>query len=323
MGPSGSAPAETTVGGVGPARKVIERLAAWQRPDGGWPYLPEQGHSFTEPTCWALITLHAWDALTDEAATAGAAFLRSVQTDDGGFHCGTVNAESNWVTGPAVFALTAIERESGERDRGIDWLLGFEGVHWPDSDDVYDHDLSLRAWPWLTGCHSWTEPTCYAVLALKAVRQGAHPRVTEAIRMIRDRAMPKGGWNYGNTRVLGQELRAFPSTTGMALLALRGQPGGDDTRAGLAYLTNALPRLKSAWALGWTALAARYYGLPDVPADSLDDRIDQCLRQHLDRISESRLHELAVLALGRLPRQRLIFPDTFGAEVATTAATGN
>ena len=135
--------------------------------------------------------------------------------------------------------------------------------------------------------------------------------------------MPSGGWNYGNTRVLGQELRAFPSTTGMALLALRGQPEGDDTRAGLAYLTNALPRLKSAWALGWTALAARYYGLPGVSAKSIDDQLDGCLRQHLDRASDSRLHELAVLALARLPRQRLIFCETFTAGATSTVTAGS
>ncbi|MCH7814558.1 MAG: hypothetical protein IID40_11130, partial [Planctomycetes bacterium] len=166
-------------------------------------------------------------------------------------------------------------------------------------------------------------PTCYAVMALKAVGRGAHPRVAEAVRMIRDRSMPSGGWNYGNTRVLGQELRAFPSTTGMALLALRGQPEGDDTRAGLAYLTDALPRLKSAWALGWTALAARYYGLPRVPAESLDDQLDGCLQQHLDRSTESRLHELAVLALARLPRQRLIFCETFTAGATSTVTAGS
>ena len=38
--------------------------------------------------------------------------------------------------------------------------------------------------------------------------------------MIIDRALPHGGWNYGNKVVFGHELRPQPGPTGMALLAL-------------------------------------------------------------------------------------------------------
>jgi hypothetical protein len=45
--------------------------------------------------------------------------------------------------------------------------------------------------------------------------------------MIADRTCADGGWNYGNSRVLGEELWPYPDTTALALLALRnaGDPG--------------------------------------------------------------------------------------------------
>ncbi|MHC4092530.1 MAG: prenyltransferase/squalene oxidase repeat-containing protein [Planctomycetota bacterium] len=244
------------------AGRVLDLLAGHQRADGGWPYLPAQQNSFTEATCWALLALHAGGRLTDSAAASAAGFLRGVQDTHGGLHAGTLNEEANWCTALAVFALGVVRPEEPVLRWGLDWLLEFEGYHWPRRrKEVVAHDTALRGWPWVTGCHSWDEPTCYAIYALKTAGLGEHPRVREAVRMIRDRSLPSGGWNYGNTRVLGQELRAFPSTTGMALIALLGLPEGPQTRSGLEYLGQAFPRLQTPWALGWSILAGRLWGV--------------------------------------------------------------
>ena len=311
-----TSPASTTVGVAGPAAGVIARLASLQRSDGGWPYVPGQESSFTEPTCWTLLALHAAGGLTDSAAALGAAFVSSAQNAEGGVHPGTSNQEAGWCTTLAVFALAAIRREQAALERSIDWLLRFEGYHWPRRpDEKAEHDTALRGWPWVTGSHSWDEPTCYAIYALKKVGLGNHPRVSEAGRMILNRSLPSGGWNYGNTRVLGRELRAFPSTTGMALVALLGWTDVPQVQAGLGYLGRAFPRLHTPWALGWSVLAGRFHGFDTLGVSSarqVEQRVAACLQEQLDRGDRIRLHELALLALAAVPAGRLPFPVAFG-----------
>ena len=62
-----------------------------------------------------------------------------------------------------------------------------------------------------------------ALLALKAVRCGNHPRAREAIRLLEDRLLSTGGCNYGNTIVLDQALLPHVEPTGAALMALAGE----------------------------------------------------------------------------------------------------
>jgi hypothetical protein len=61
------------------------------------------------------------------------------------------------------------------------------------------------------------------VIALKATGHLQHDRVREGIRMMLDRQLPHGGWNYGNSVVFGRELRPMPESTGAALTGLAGQ----------------------------------------------------------------------------------------------------
>jgi hypothetical protein len=290
--------------------QAIERLISLQRSDGGWPYEPGQQTSFTEPSCWTLLALHAAGRLSPETTAQACSFLRTVQTTGGGFHSGAADREPNWCTSLAVLVLRIADQEREAAQRGIDWLLGFEGWHGDDlGGDAFSHDTSIRGWPWLAGCHSWIEPTSYTIYALRQAGLGAHPRVAEALRMILDRALPSGGWNYGNTRVLGTELRPFPSTTGVALLALP-DAKGPEARRGLRFLGTALPRLQTAWALAWTALAGRYFGFDafesSEPVD-LDRRITACLEKQLREGARLRVHELAVLVMSAFGPERLPF----------------
>ena len=303
---------------------IFDRLTSLRNLDGGWPYEPGQRSSFCEPTCWALLALNAAGRLKDDLAGSGCTFLRSLQLDGGGFCGGTVNREANWSTSLAIFCLATLGRESEAVRRGVDWLLGFEGAHWRNRPDSYfAHDTSIRGWPWLAGCHSWIEPTCYAIYAFRTVGQGDHPRVAEASRMLGNRALPAGGWNYGNTKVLGTELRPFPSTTGTALIALWGTGYDEETDRGLGYLGRALPRLRTAWALGWAVLAARCFGLNALrmsePVD-VNAAVEQCLERQLKPKARVRVHELAVLATSSLDRDRLPFPELDGSGVRAGSA---
>ena len=328
MGRDNESSVSRSAGEAGPVDRVIERLASLQRPDGGWPYEPGQQTSFTEPTCWTLLALHTAGRLTPATTGSACSFLRSVQLPDGGFHSGAVGREADWSTTLAVFCLLTIEAEPEAARRGVQWLLGFEG--WHDAElgqGMFAHDTTIRGWPWLADCHSWIEPTSYAIYALKRAGLADHPRVTEATRMILNRAISSGGWNYGNTWVLGTELRPFPSTTGVALIALAGAGDGPEARRGLRYLGRALPRLRTSWALAWTALTGRYYGFETFEAPEpvdVDRRIAACLQDQLQPTCRLRVHELAVLAMSALGRDRLPFPGDPGLSQTNGAtATAN
>jgi hypothetical protein len=129
---------------------------------------------------------------------------------------------------------------------------------------MYDHDTMLVGWPWVGETHSWLEPTGFAVLALRARGEEGHPRVREAVKLISDRALPDGGWNYGNPRVFGKTLHPFPATTGIALAALAGESRSTEVEAGIRYLVTALPRVRAPLSLGWGLIGLQAWdAMPD------------------------------------------------------------
>ena len=113
------------------------------------------------------------------------------------------------------------------------WLLDQGGVAIPNlaaPERTVGHDTAIVGWPWVADTHSWLEPTAVAILALRREGKVDHPRVREGLRLIRDRAIPTGGWNYGNNIAFGRDLRPQPAPTGIALLALAGIEGRSDGR---------------------------------------------------------------------------------------------
>ena len=95
-----------------------------------------------------------------------------------------------------------------------------------------------------------------------------HPRLKEGMSLILDRAIPDGGWNFGNNIVFGRGLRPKPAPTGMALLALSGIVDCHQAidRA-LSYLEEELPRVRSAISLGWGLLGLTAWGRRPAAAD--------------------------------------------------------
>jgi hypothetical protein len=157
-------------------------------------------------------------------------------------------------------------------------LLTTKGLHWPRGprDFPFAHDPDLKGWPWIAETHAWVEPTALAVMALRMTGYGEHARVKEGVRLLLDRQMPGGGWNYGNTRVFGQELLPFEESTGLALNALRGVAPPGQVRKSLDFLKARLKEVRTPLALSWGLMGLAAWG--EAPAGALG-WIGECLKR--------------------------------------------
>jgi hypothetical protein len=222
-----------------------------------------------EPTALAGLGLLADGHGSDEALRRSADWLAGLQQPDGPLGISPGLAAPHWTTPHAILFWAALGRCDAPRDRAVRWLLGQRGIATADPMGVFGHDTSLIGWPWVEDTHSWLEPTALAVLALRRQGLGDHARTREGLQLIRNRAIRTGGWNYGNSTVLGRTLRPQPGPTGLALLALAGidRPSPAVGRA-IAYLQATLPEVRSAPSLCWGLLGLRAWGRRPAEAGS-------------------------------------------------------
>lgn len=250
-------------------------LIAAQNADGGWGAVSAPP-SETESTSLALLALSCSSTEKARGSVQNAkAWLLERQRADGSWPHSDAVPVSHWMTSLAVLALARSPEERPAAERGARWLLGQEGRghSWltrllfrlfPEKKPV-DLDWDLTGWPWMPDTFSWVEPTSYALLALKSLRAGlsdprVEPRISEAERMILDRTCAEGGWNYGNSTVLGEELWPYPDTTALALMALQDRPRGDEIQHSLSALERMSEANDSILARSLAILAFQSYG---------------------------------------------------------------
>ena len=229
-----------------------------------------------EPTALAALALCA-HACPSGAITA-ARWLAGLQSSDGSVGVREGEPTPHWPTGLAVLAWQAVAasmddvsdrvRWQPQIERAVQWILATKGKPLYGLAEL-GHDTTLVAWPWVEGTHSWIEPTALCVMALKATGHSNHPRTREAVRMLIDRQLPGGGCNYGNTTVLGQQLRPHLQATGLAMAALASeQDSHGRIMKSLAYLRRTLgpqtPTASLCW--GLLGLAAHRNFLPSSSA---------------------------------------------------------
>jgi len=188
-----------------------------------WGY-EARGVCATEPTALRCLALAARGER--EAALAAARWLVGIQTTKGSVGVTAAQEMPAWPTSLAILAWLACDEFDEPLSRAIQWTLNDYGQPAPDSADV-GHDTSLRGWSWAANTHSWMEPTCLFVVALKAAGYRDHPRTREAVQLIVDRLLPEGGCNYGSTIVLGQTTLPQVEATGLAMLALADEDVAD------------------------------------------------------------------------------------------------
>ena len=244
-------------------------LLAAAVPTGGWPYYAGRS-SRIEPTAWALLALGPTPSDPQEAASVARArgFLRALQRADGLLvEPATPGPNYGW-NGLALLALDADEdRVAIEALSSA--LLAVKGIRIEDAQPgVIGLDTTLQAWPWTDATFSWVEPTAYCMLALK-VRKVTGPvaeaRLREAEAVLVDRVCGPGGWNYGNSQVLAQDLRPYVPTTALALLALQDKREHPAVARSLAWLEAHALSEPSTMALALAAVALFVYGRPAEP----------------------------------------------------------
>jgi hypothetical protein len=206
-------------------------LLARQNPDGGWGHSAGQ-RSWLEPTVYAAIALHGHDA-----SSRAAELLSRWQLPSGAWPANDQVRVASWATSLAVIHKCVRGEFDQSWRKGLDWLTATRATQgpvqgWLDRllrrEPAVVLDPSLAGWPWRENTAGWIEPTVHAVRALELSRRRhdapeIRERIDLGVRMILDRQCRDGGWNYGNTRVLGEDLGSFPECTALALIGLCGR----------------------------------------------------------------------------------------------------
>jgi hypothetical protein len=285
-------------------------LEAARNADGGWGAYAERP-SNTEATALATMALRTH---RPDAARAGAAWLAASQRDDGSWSFTREAPDPSWAGSLALLGLAARGGHDAAVRRGVDWLVGYRGRPlpldarirywlWPERQSA-TLDPDLNGWPWAADTFSWVEPTSYAVLALRRLDprgRRAAARVREGVAMILDRMCPGGGWNYGNSVVLGEDLEPYPDTTAIALLALQGARAEPAITSSLALLERMVDGTASGLTLALAILCLRAW-------DRHPGERPALLRARFAEtgfLGETRALALAALALEGAPHFRM------------------
>ncbi|MCA9472750.1 MAG: hypothetical protein MRJ96_08805 [Nitrospirales bacterium] len=228
---------------------VLERKLS----DHGFTDMPN-GTFRPDATSWALIVLKG-NAVHSQIFKEAGDRLIDYQMPDGRVVISPDHPDAYWPTPLAILAWHGSTAHQKALWQATDFLLRTTGVHWEKhEDDMVGHDTSIPGWPWIGQTHSWITPTAMSMLALSVAGYADHERVMAGVRLLLDRQISAGGWNYGNTSVLGQTLRPFPETTGIALYALAGRVKREAVRPSLEYLRARISTLRSPLSLGWALL---------------------------------------------------------------------
>jgi hypothetical protein len=273
------------------ARRELAEMRGGAR---AWSYC-RSGALSVEPTslaCLGLLATAGDEPTEGLVATSrdAAHWMSSIQQADGSLPVSPNLKTPGWSTPYALLLWSRLTGFEPSRLSAQAWLLrDNEGTRSGREDDgkILGHDPTIHGWPWIEGTHPWIEPTAMAILALCRETRGDHPRVVEGIRLIRDRALDRGGWNCGNKRVFGHELRPLPGPTGTALLALaaHGDRSATVSRA-VDYLLGTLPSVRAPVSLGWGVLALRAYHACPVQADLwLAEAYETCSRRPASTMS--------------------------------------
>jgi hypothetical protein len=224
-------------------------------PDGGLPYTPG-APSFSEPT---LLMILAFVAAGDPAnAQPLVDWVLKIRNPNGSIGLNReFPAEGLWNTPLLAIVMHHMEHKT-ERDAAIDFVLQFRSVRLQRSPEN-DVNTLLVGWPWVPQTFGWVEPTSWALLALELAGMSDSPRAIEGRRLLVDRCLPEGGWNYGNKTMFNTVLLPFWEATALAQMAI-GDHSKDLTDRNLNLLERALPEMHSLMTNAMACLCLNRFG---------------------------------------------------------------
>lgn len=230
--------------------KGIEIILNRALPEGGFAQRDKSAFR-PDATAWAIIALSA-DNAHDHMVKSACESLAVKQSPDGRVALLEGLNSTWWPTPLAVLAWKKATGFEYAASVAASFLLDSSGEHFPnEKDSPAGHDSTIRGWSWIEGTHSWVEPTCLSILALRATGYSRHGRVEEAIKMLLNRQLQMAGWNYGNTTVFRQELLPMPDHTGQALCALAGLVRILEVERSINYTKDQIDRLTSPFSFCW------------------------------------------------------------------------
>jgi len=253
---------------------AIDLLLGAQNEDGGWGAVKGK-RSNTESTSFALMALKSLEGKPfNQQTVAGLNWLRERQKDDGSWSLNDASKQSSWTTPIAVLALLSFQDQKQHALKAAKWILTQEGRKpgWVASllvrlslvKKMIELDPYLSGWSWTVGAFSWVEPTSYSLMALKKLKRSLvgtnyEERIRQGEMLIYDRMCENGGWNYGNSRVLGEALWPYPDVTAVALIALQDRAAREANQTSLRALDAMMREAASGTALGWGILCLTLY----------------------------------------------------------------
>ena len=253
---------------------AIDLLLGAQNEDGGWGAVKGK-RSNTESTSFVLMALKSLEGNPfDRQTTAGLKWLLQRQKDDGSWSLNDASKQSSWTTPIAALALLSFQDQRDHALRAAKWILTQEGRKpgWVATllfrlsllKKITELDPYLSGWSWTAGAFSWVEPTSYSLMTLKKLKRSldgtnCEERIRQGEMLIYDRMCENGGWNYGNSRVLGEALWPYPDVTAVALIALQDQAMSETNQKSLRALDAMLREAGSGTALGWGILCLTLY----------------------------------------------------------------
>lgn len=245
----------------------LDALEARTVAEGGFaPDAAREQKPRPDATAWAILALQAAARGADKLAPART-WLASRQRRDGRVTLEHKYATATWPTPLAILAWQGSPADAEAQQRALDFLLDFGGMAFKRGP-LDGHDSTLVGWPWIEHTHSWVEPTALGLMALTVTGHDSHPRALEARKLLINRQLAAGGWNYGNPSSFGQALRAAPDSTGVALSALAEQSKWPESpeqkgaeqeepalfESSLELLEREVLRLRTPLSLAWALL---------------------------------------------------------------------